>query len=216
MNASTTRIKTNLPFHQMERLKKAWNQRVSRKNFESSNYFYVYSDNFLDSDNSKPDSNTPLEYQKKRVWKVDYSQRKFGENVPKRISMASVKARTDGTDIHISGHDNAYSDDDTNNASISYNPNQDYSNNSNDPATDLSCLPGYTGDSRVQPISPSLQGYRTISPGFLDSLLARQFFLFRAYLLLYTIYYIQASLITFCCKFRFRITCHGNKHNIST
>ena len=98
-----SRGKTALPFHQMKRLQNAWNQRVSRKNFESSNYFYVCSDHFSDIDTSKPNPDTPLEYQRKRVWKGDYSQRKFCDKVPKRKSMTSVKARTGGTDI-LCGH----------------------------------------------------------------------------------------------------------------
>ena len=100
---------------------------ISRKNFEY--------DHFSDSDNSKPNPDTPLEYQRKHVWKGNYSQRKFAEKDPKRNSMTSVKARTGGTDTHISepislSNDNVYRDDDTTNASTSYNPNQDCRNNS--------------------------------------------------------------------------------------
>ena len=59
-------------FHQLpsnKKTKELWLKRVNRKNFIPMQFTYVCSDHFLNTDYSKPNPETPPEFQKKRLKK---------------------------------------------------------------------------------------------------------------------------------------------------
>ena len=54
-------------FPSNKKLKKAWEDRSRREEFEPSSYSHVCSKHFLESDDAKPNLDTPVDFQKKRL-----------------------------------------------------------------------------------------------------------------------------------------------------
>ena len=87
-------------FHQFpsnKKLKTSWIQRVNRDGFTPSKYTYVCSDHFLETDYSKPNPDTPLQFRRKGLKRgtipsVNLKGSEEDERVPRRHTFTSFKA----------------------------------------------------------------------------------------------------------------------------
>ena len=90
-----------MSFHEFpsnKKLKKAWEDRIRREEFETSSYSHVCSKHFLESDYAEPNLGTPVDFQKKRLKRrtipsVNLRGSGVDEKVSARNSMTSKKAR---------------------------------------------------------------------------------------------------------------------------
>ena len=98
---NTSEKNPELSFHEFpsnKKFKKAREDRIRREEFEPSSYSHVCSKHFLESDDAKPNLDTPVDFQKKRLKRgiipsVNLRGSGVDEKVSARNSMASKKAR---------------------------------------------------------------------------------------------------------------------------